>query len=154
MRKPVLLLSSLLSICLGVPMGASAKPNEALQAIDPNQAQFDTPPVAPSPAADNANPFGGGIQGQPLGRSGPKRTLDNPNPNGPSILRDEDNPPPLQGIPGQAGPGWAPGNQEAMFEPRVSRLEQLAFGSTYPEHDIEDRVDHLETEVFSKRSTG
>ncbi len=150
--RPFLFAASL-SILVGFGSAVCAKQSEALQAIDPNQAQFDTPPVAPaqSPSADNANPFGGGIQGQPLGR--PKRTLDNPNPNGPSILRDEDNPQPIQGIPGQAGPGWAPQN-EAMYEPRISRLEQLAFGSNYPEHDLDDRVDHLETEVFSKRSTG
>lgn len=39
-------------------------------------------------------------------------------------------------------------------EQRVQRLEQSAFGSTYPEHEIEDRVDHLEKEVFGNKSDG
>ncbi len=37
---------------------------------------------------------------------------------------------------------------------RVMRLEQLAFGSTYPEHDLDDRVNHLDREVFGQVSTG
>ena len=165
MKSPKLLLSGYLSIlCLVNGSTVLSKPNEALQAIDPNQAQFDTPPPAPSvnpsgnQGADNANPFGGGIKGQPLGSGAPKRTLANPNPDGGSVLAD---PSPssstLPGIPGQAGQGWAPpANQqaEAVYEPRVARLEQLSFGSTYPEHDIDDRVDHLESEVFNKRSSG
>ena len=61
------------------------------------------------------------------------------------------------------GPGWttqrpaqsygsapAASNEEA----RVVRLEQLAFGSAYPEHELPDRVDHLENEVFGGASTG
>lgn len=35
-------------------------------------------------------------------------------------------------------------------ERQVTRLEQIAFGSTYPEHEVPDRVDHLEKEVFGK----
>jgi predicted Zn-dependent protease len=38
-------------------------------------------------------------------------------------------------------------------EQRVTRLEQTAFGSTYPEHEVEDRIDHLEKEVFGNTST-
>lgn len=154
MRKSRLLLSGLLSVICAGHTVAHAKSNEALEAIDPNQAQMDVPPVAPSasPANDNANPFGGGIQGQPLSK-GQKRTLNNPNPNGVSYLQEDENGP-LPGIPGQAGQGWAPGQNDAIFEPRVARLEQLAFGSNYPEHDVDDRVDHLESEVFSKKFTG
>lgn len=39
-------------------------------------------------------------------------------------------------------------------EARVARLEKIAFGSTYPEHEVEDRVDHLEKEIFTDKSTG
>jgi Predicted Zn-dependent protease len=39
-------------------------------------------------------------------------------------------------------------------ETRVARLEKIAFGSTYPEHEVEDRLDHLEKEIFGDKSTG
>ena len=42
----------------------------------------------------------------------------------------------------------------SAVETRIVRLEQIAFGSTYPEHEIDDRVDHLETEIFGKISSG
>jgi predicted Zn-dependent protease len=34
------------------------------------------------------------------------------------------------------------------------KLEQTAFGSTYPEHEVEDRVDHLEKEVLGGKTEG
>src|SRR2546430_1366426 len=106
MRKTALLLSSLLSLLwLSGGTEAVAQKHESLKAIDPSQAEYDTPPPAPppsQPATDpNANPYsGGGIQGQPLGA--PKRTLANPNPNGVSYLR-EDPQSTAPGIPTQAG---------------------------------------------------
>jgi hypothetical protein len=39
-------------------------------------------------------------------------------------------------------------------EERVTKLEQIAFGSTYPEHEVDDRVDHLEKEVFGGKTDG
>ena len=42
----------------------------------------------------------------------------------------------------------------ASFDQRVTRLEQLAFGSTYSEHDLTDRVNHLEREVSGQISAG
>lgn len=39
-------------------------------------------------------------------------------------------------------------------EARVAKLEQTAFGSTYPEHDVEARLDHLEKEIFGSKSSG
>ena len=36
----------------------------------------------------------------------------------------------------------------------VASLEQMEFGSSYPEHEVEDRIDHLEREVFGKVSVG
>lgn len=56
--------------------------------------------------------------------------------------------------PAQAYP-YAPNQQlNSAEEQRVVRLEQAAFGSTYPEHDVPDRVDHLEKEVFGQTSEG
>ncbi len=62
-----------------------------------------------------------------------------------------------------AGPGFgsgyalssgAPQNQGlTACEQRVTRLEQIAFGSTYPEHEVDDRVEHLEQEVFGKSNS-
>jgi len=37
-------------------------------------------------------------------------------------------------------------------EEKVTKLEQIAFGSTYPEHEVDDRVDHLEKEVFGSKT--
>jgi predicted Zn-dependent protease len=67
---------------------------------------------------------------------------------------------PVQSRPGTPGAGapagtrWgAPaataGNSD---EDRVTRLEQTAFGASYPEHEVEDRLDHLEREVFGQSS--
>ena len=36
----------------------------------------------------------------------------------------------------------------------MTRCEQAAFGATYPEHEVDDRLEHLEREVFSKVTTG
>ena len=55
------------------------------------------------------------------------------------------------------GPSGAVGNGPSSGSPeeaRVARLEKVAFGSTYPEHEVEDRVDHLEKEIFGEKSTG
>ena len=57
------------------------------------------------------------------------------------------------------GQGWSTngsnvaGPQVSPDEVRVTKLEQAAFGSTYPEHEVEDRLDHLEKEVFGEKST-
>ncbi len=39
-------------------------------------------------------------------------------------------------------------------EERVSRLERQAFGSTYPEHEVPDRLEHLEKEVLGGSKGG
>ncbi len=39
-------------------------------------------------------------------------------------------------------------------EQRVTKLEKVAFGSTYPEHEVEDRLDHLEKEIYGSSSSG
>ncbi len=61
---------------------------------------------------------------------------------------------PAAGNPGTgygAAPGGAPVDPNEM---RVSRLEKVAFGSTYPEHEVADRVDHLEKEIFGDSQPG
>jgi predicted Zn-dependent protease len=60
---------------------------------------------------------------------------------------------------GNYGPSGAVGNApssggNSQDEARVARLEKVAFGSTYPEHEVEDRVDHLEKEIFGEKSSG
>lgn len=57
------------------------------------------------------------------------------------------------------GGRWTSGANPNQFknqgpESRVSKLEQTAFGSTYPEHDVEARLDHLEKEIFGSKSSG
>lgn len=129
-----------------------AQKHAALKAIDPSQAEYDTPPPAPpaptpqpAPYTDpGGNPFGSGIQGQPLGQ---KRTLANPNPPG---AGDDAGP----GIPSGAGQGWSPPADNNIDDKRVTRLEQMTFGTSYPEHEVDDRLDHLESEIFNKKYTG
>jgi len=161
MRKNKILLAGLLCVLwLGATPVSLAQKKEALKAIDPSQAEYDTPPPpSPAPAANQgSNPFGSGIQGQPLGAS--KRTLQNPNPPGSYYLPDNTPPPGMGSVPGnpaQPGQGWSPSasaGDTSGYERRVQRLEQMTFGSPYPEHDVEDRIDHLENEVFSKKNTG
>lgn len=136
---------------------AFAQKHAALKAIDPSKAEYDTPPPAPPPPAaaqapslapdPAANPFGSGIQGRPLGA---KRTLANPNPAGAG-----DDPDAGPGIPTGAGQGWSPpSGDNSVDERRLTTLEKITFGSSYPEHEVDDRLDHLETEVFNKKFTG
>jgi len=69
---------------------------------------------------------------------------------------------PLPAVPTSAQPiapgGWATnvntGPPMSPEEERVTKLEQIAFGSTYPEHEVDDRVDHLEKEVFGGKTEG
>ena len=42
----------------------------------------------------------------------------------------------------------------AQDEERVNNLEQKAFGTNYHEHEVPDRLDHLEKEVFGSPSKG
>jgi predicted Zn-dependent protease len=67
--------------------------------------------------------------------------------------------PPSMAAPMNPGPGFGPGmfpvqpqqgQAPTIEEQRVGQLEQRAFGSTYPEHDVDDRVEHLEREVFGR----
>ncbi len=44
------------------------------------------------------------------------------------------------------------GQANSPEEQKIMRLEYLAFGSTYPEHELSDRIDHLEKEIIGKLS--
>lgn len=44
------------------------------------------------------------------------------------------------------------GQANSPEEQKVMHLEYLAFGSTYPEHELSDRIDHLEKEIIGKLS--
>lgn len=106
-------------------------------------------------------------QGPPSG-SPPGQFASNNFPN-PNLIPDFGRPLPLDASsrgPGQAwttnqpapGTGYgAAGSGGAAIDPdeaRVTRLEKVAFGSTYPEHEVADRVDHLEKEIFGSSSQG
>lgn len=47
-----------------------------------------------------------------------------------------------------------PSSITASDEQRIAALEQIAFGSSYPEHENADRITHLEKEVFGGPSSG
>ena len=108
----------------------SAEPT--LKAIDPSAAQIDAPPPPEADSStagtNNNNPFNSNIQGQPLGKSIPSSS------GGVAERPVEDATP-----------------QE---ESRVTNLEQKAFGATYSEHDVSDRLDHLEKEVLGGQKQG
>lgn len=50
-------------------------------------------------------------------------------------------------------PMYAPAGPSPQ-ERRVARLEKKVFGSMYPEHEIDDRVEHLEREEFGQAQSG
>ena len=52
------------------------------------------------------------------------------------------------------GPGWGTGPTQSNDEARVGRLEKSVLGSMYSEHDIDDRVEHLEEELYKTKGTG
>jgi len=54
----------------------------------------------------------------------------------------------------QLGQGWTTGPGQSNDEARVGRLEKSVLGSMYPEHDIDDRVEHLEEELFKAKGSG
>lgn len=58
------------------------------------------------------------------------------------------------GGPNQYGQGWATGPTQSPDDARVARLEKAVLGSTYPEHDLIDRLEHLEEEVYKSKGTG
>lgn len=162
-RLPALCVSlALLSLLQGAAFAASEQQKRALKAIDPAEAKYgELPAAAPPPSPPPPMPATP-VSGQPLSGA-PKRTLANPNPEFP---RDDMIPEfgkPLPTVqPGAApydGPGFAGGQgpgvnpDRSVEEARLGRLEQLAFGNTYPEHDVEDRLDHLESEVFGTKSS-
>lgn len=127
-EKIALALSGLL-ICTAPAFGASATTSQVLKPIDPTAAQLDAPPPPESQQTQqNANPFGSNIQGQPLNK---------PAAQVPSPINDA---PMLDASP--------------QDESRVAFLEQKAFGSVYSEHEVSDRLDHLEKEVFGSAKSG
>jgi hypothetical protein len=108
---------------------ALAEEPSGLQAIDLSQVQLDPGTSAPPPAnfseaADGSKPGAGEADG------------DGANVNGDSGA----NPQPIM--------------VSAQDEARLGRIEQKAFGSVYSEHEAEDRLEHLEKEIFGKKMTG
>ncbi len=66
---------------------------------------------------------------------------------------------PANTTPDSNGQDWtttprASSTMPSPIENRVSRLEQVAFGATYPEHDLADRVGHLEEEILKTPGSG
>ncbi len=162
----------ILALCLSfafLPLLSSSaattdQQKRALKPIDPAEAKYGElapPPPPPSPPPPlPATP----VVGQPIS-SGSKRTFSNPNPGGAGLenmIPEFGKPLPSVSTTGNyGGPGFAGGQapsggsgDRSADEQRVVRLEQVAFGNTYPEHEVEDRLDHLETEVFGTKSTG
>jgi predicted Zn-dependent protease len=144
--------------------GSSSRSQPILKPIDPSQAKLDTggtpvngsqaqnaagaetPQYAPQP--DSAPQM---VQGQQPYTTGgaPAYPSENQLPDFnkpmPSVAQGGDASGFLTQQPTQAA--------TAADEQRVTRLEQTAFGSTYPEHEVEDRLDHLEKEIFGNTST-
>lgn len=157
---------------------ASEGAQPVLRAIDPSAAKLDAPPP-PEASVDpgrkfnqsraQSNPFNSGIQGRPLG-SPPQQYQ-------PSSNQVPNQTQPMQAMPGMLSPqldqsevqnqapGQPQGQAQSQFpatpsmvspadEQRVTRLEKQAFGNTYPEHEVDDRLEHLEKEVLGGKSDG
>ena len=135
-----------------------------------NSAAAPYPPGVTPPPSGNYQPTWQPIPGTPLPRYGappgrpPMQQMPAnsqleqliPNWNGPLPQVPASMSRPLPQGPGFAS-GWAPGPPQIQASPqeqRVARLEQAAFGATYPEHEVDDRVEHLEREEFGKSTEG
>ena len=139
-------------------LAASNGTQPVLKAIDPSAAKLDAPPppeatVDPGRKFNQSNPFNSAIQGRPLGsppgnsggqqfQSTPGSGMTAPGMNAPGMM----NP--------QLDQSQAPSMVSAADEQRVTRLEKQAFGNTYPEHEVDDRLEHLEKEVLGGKHDG
>ncbi len=134
-------------------LAASNGTQPVLKAIDPSAAKLDAPPppeatVDPGRKFNQSNPFNSAIQGRPLG-----------SPPGNSGGQQYQSPPGTgMTAPGIMSPQFdqsqAPSMVSAADEQRVTRLEKQAFGNTYPEHEVDDRLEHLEKEVLGGKHDG
>jgi predicted Zn-dependent protease len=117
---------------------------QKLQAIDPSTLQLDDSPSsgsAPSGGFNNTP-----IQGRPLG----------------STFQPINQPAQSGGRQPDRGAGFgttmSPPSDDpvvsAQDEERVNSLEQKAFGCNYHEHEVPDRLDHLEKEVLGSPRDG
>lgn len=144
-------------------LAASNGTQPVLKAIDPSAAKLDAPPppeatVDPGRKFNQSNPFNSAIQGRPLGSA----------PGSSGGQQYQSTPGSGMTAPGMTAPGMtAPGMMSPQFdqsqapsmvspadEQRVTRLEKQAFGNTYPEHEVDDRLEHLEKEVLGGKHDG
>jgi predicted Zn-dependent protease len=42
----------------------------------------------------------------------------------------------------------------SAYSNRLGKLEEIAFGASYAEHELNDRIDHLEEEIFKSKNSG
>lgn len=141
-------------------LAASNGTQPVLKAIDPSAAKLDAPPppeatVDPGRKFNQSNPFNSAIQGRPLGappgNSGGQQYQSLP-PSGSGMTS------PGMNASGMMNPqldqSQAPSMVSPADEQRVTRLEKQAFGNTYPEHEVDDRLEHLEKEVLGGKHDG
>lgn len=118
---------------------ASSGSQPALKAIDPSAAKMDAPPPPEASKPANTNPFNSAIQGRPVNQMQPQvPQIDNTGGGNSGGLTAQT---PIAEV--------SPADEE-----RVTRLEKQAFGSTYSEHEVDDRLEHLEKEVLGARKDG
>ncbi len=139
-------------------LAASNGTQPVLKAIDPSAAKLDAPPppeatVDPGRKFNQSNPFNSAIQGRPLGSA----------PGSSGGQQYQSTPGSGMTAPGMTAPGMmspqfdqsqAPSMVSPADEQRVTRLEKQAFGNTYPEHEVDDRLEHLEKEVLGGKHDG
>lgn len=176
LRVHVVILATLVAAQMPcAAIAASPQMEPVLKAIDPSQAQYDEAPTETPPAQSGSSlNQGGPISGAPVSGKRPALSrgetpqLDQGRGGTyPSELQIPEFGQPLPQVPAGQQPGprdggqsWAT-NQVVPAQPaggsademRVAKLEQSAFGATYPEHEVEDRIDHLEKEILGNKST-
>ncbi len=154
-------------------LAASNGTQPVLKAIDPSAAKLDAPPppeatVDPGRKFNQSNPFNSAIQGRPLGsppgnsggqqyQSMPGSGMTAPGMNAPGMNAPGMNASGLKAsglMSPQIDQSQAPSMVSAADEQRVTRLEKQAFGNTYPEHEVDDRLEHLEKEVLGGKHEG
>lgn len=134
-------------------LAASNGTQPVLKAIDPSAAKLDAPPppeatVDPGRKFNQSNPFNSAIQGRPLGSA----------PGSSGGQQYQSTPGSGMTAPGMMSPQFDQSQAPSMVSPadeqRVTRLEKQAFGNTYPEHEVDDRLEHLEKEVLGGKHDG
>ena len=142
--------------------GPSGYPASGYQTAPPQNYGYSPTAAQPSYGGNTVAPQAG-YSAPPGGMSSSSGTASGQNFPSENLIPEFGKPLPVDSSSHGPAGSWTAGSVPApsqqagggsQDEIRITRLEKLAFGSTYPEHEVEDRLDHLEKEIYGKPTTG